>query len=218
MRRRKVKGSDIRLLSYKDYVLKEDLESLKGNWSASFGNNNPIHAEFGTGRGKFITTLAKENPDINFIAMEIKEEVLIKAVEKAVDNNLKNILFIWGNVNNIENYFEKGELERVYINFCDPWPKKRWAKRRLTHTNFLNKYFNILNDKGQVHFKSDNEKLFEFTLNEFCNNPWRLKNICLDLSNNEEISNVTTEYEDKFMSQGMKIYRCEAEKVINFTK
>ena len=102
--------------------------------------------------------------------------------------------------------------------FPDPWPKKRWAKRRLTHTGFLNKYYNILNEKGEVHFKSDNEGLFEFTLNEFCNNPWKLKNICLDLGNNEDVYNVTTEYEDKFMSQGMKIYRCEAQKVINTSK
>ena len=218
MRRRKKKGSDIKLLSHTNYVIRENVESYKGKWHDKFGNNNPIHAEFGTGRGKFITTLAKENPNINYIAMEIKEEVLLKAVEKAAEQNLTNILFIWGDVNQIEEYFEKGELERVYINFCDPWPKKRWAKRRLTHTGFLNKYYNILNEKGEVHFKSDNERLFEFTLNEFCNNPWKLKNICLDLGNNEDVYNVTTEYEDKFMSQGMKIYRCEAQKVINTSK
>ena len=167
-------------------IIRENIESLKGKWHERFSNNNPIHAEFGTGRGKFITTLAKENPDINYIAMEIKEEVLLKAVEKAAEQNLTNIYFIWGDVNQIEEYFDKGELERVYINFCDPWPKKRWAKRRLTHTSFLNKYYNILNEKGEVHFKSDNEGLFEFTLNEICNNPWKLKNICLDLGNNDE--------------------------------
>ena len=215
MRRRKKKGSDIKLLSYDKYVKRENIEDLKGKWNEAFSNNNPIHAEFGTGRGKFITTLAKLNPDTNYIAMELKEEVLLKAVEKAVEANLTNILFIWGDVNKIEDYFDKNELSRVYINFCDPWPKKRWAKRRLTHTNFLQKYYNILNDKGEVHFKSDNEKLFEFTLNEICMNPWKLKNISLDLANNEDIENVTTEYEDKFMSQGMKIYRCEAKKVVN---
>ena len=143
MIRRKKKGSDIKLLSYNNYVIRENIESLKGKWHERFSNNNPIHAEFGTGRGKFITTLAKENPDINYIAMEIKEEVLLKAVEKAAEQNLTNIYFIWGDVNQIEEYFDKGELERVYINFCDPWPKKRWAKRRLTHTSFLNKYYNI---------------------------------------------------------------------------
>ena len=218
MRRRKKKGSDLKLLSYENYVKREDIESLKGHWNEVFKNDNEIHAEFGTGRGKFITTLAKENPNINYIAMEIKEEVLLKAVEKAVENESKNIVFLWTDVSDILEYFDKGEISRIYINFCDPWPKKRWAKRRLTHSGFLSKYYNILNDNGEVHFKSDNEGLFEFTLNEFCNNPWNLKNICLDLGNNEDVYNVTTEYEDKFMSQGMKIYRCEAQKVINPSK
>lgn len=212
MRRRKKKGSDEKLLSYQNYVIKEDIDKLKGVWSNKFNNNNPIHVEFGTGRGKFITTLAKQNPNINYIAMEIKEEVLLKAVEKADEANLKNILFIWGNVNSILDYFDKGEISRVYVNFCDPWPKTRWSKRRLTHSNYLNKYKEILNDEGEVHFKTDNQDLFEFSLNEIASNDWLLKNISLDLAKNENIENVTTEYEDKFMSQGMKIYRCEAKK------
>jgi tRNA (guanine-N7-)-methyltransferase len=212
VRRRKKKGSDEKLLSYQNYVIKEDIDKLKGVWSNKFNNNNPIHVEFGTGRGKFITTLAKQNPNINYIAMEIKEEVLLKAVEKADEANLKNILFIWGNVNSILDYFDKGEVSRVYVNFCDPWPKTRWSKRRLTHSNYLNKYKEILNDEGEVHFKTDNQDLFEFSLNEIASNDWLLKNISLDLAKNENIENVTTEYEDKFMSQGMKIYRCEAKK------
>ena len=212
MRRRKKKGSDIKLLSYSDYVIKGDSISHKGEWNKIFKNDNPIHAEFGTGRGKFLTTHAKNNPDINYIAMEVKEEVLLKAVEKAAEANLTNIVFVWGDFNNILDYFEEGELSRIYINFCDPWPKKRWAKRRLTHSNYLEKYYNILNEDGEIHFKSDNEKLFEFTLNEICKNKWNLKNISLDLANNEDFENITTEYEDKFMSQGLKIYRCEAKK------
>lgn len=212
MRRRKVKGADEKLLSYKDYVIKENIEEMKGKWSVHFENNNPIHVEFGTGRGKFITTLAKQNPNINYIAMEIKEEVLVKAVEKADENNLDNILFVWGNVNNILDYFDEKEIDRVYVNFCDPWPKTRWAKRRLTHTNFLSKYNKILNPGGEIHFKTDNEKLFEFTLNEIASDGWALKNISLNLAESDYNENVTTEYEDKFMSQGMKIYRCEAKK------
>ena len=211
MRRRKVKGADEKLLSYKNYVLRDNIEELKGKWSQKFKNDNPIHVEFGTGRGKFITTLAKQNPNINYIAFEIKEEVLIKGVEKADEANLNNILFAWANVSNILDYFEVGELSRVYVNFCDPWPKKRWAKRRLTHTNFLEKYKMILNNEGEVHFKTDNEKLFEFSLNEMALNDWLLKNISLNLANSD-FKNVTTEYEDKFMSYGMNIYRCEAKK------
>lgn len=211
MRRRKVKGADERLLSYKDYVLRENIEELKGKWSERFNNNNPIHVEFGTGRGKFITTLAAQNPNINYIAFEIKEEVLLKAVEKGYEANLNNILFAWADVKNILDYFDENELSRVYVNFCDPWPKTRWAKRRLTHSNFLNMYKKVLDANGEVHFKTDNEKLFEFSLNEISLNDWQLKNISLDLANSP-FENVTTEYEDKFMSYGMKIFRCEAKK------
>lgn len=211
MRRRKVKGADQKLLSYTDYVLRDDINELKGKWNEKFKNNNPIYVEFGTGRGKFITTLAKQNPDVNFIAFEIKEEVLIKGVEKADESKLNNILFAWADVSNVLDYFEEGELSRIYVNFCDPWPKKRWAKRRLTHSNFLNKYKLLLNKDGEVHFKTDNEKLFEFSLNEISSNDWTLKNISLNLAESD-FENVTTEYEDKFMSYGMKIFRCEARK------
>lgn len=185
MRRRKKKDADIKLLSYTNYVLKGDSIDLKNKLCDKFKNNNPIHVEFGTGRGKFITTLAKQNPHINYIAMEIKEEVLLKAVEKAVENELNNILFVWGDVNNILDYFGKGELSRVYVNFCDPWPKKRWYKRRLTYRGFLENYKKLLNDSGEIHFKTDNEKLFEFSLNEFSEADLKLKNITLDLVNSD---------------------------------
>lgn len=215
MRRRKVKGADIKLLSYTNYVLKDNINELKGRWNEKFKNDNPIHVEFGTGRGKFITTLAKQNPNINYIAFEIKEEVLIKGVEKANEANLNNILFAWANVSSIDQYFDNGELSRIYINFCDPWPKKRWSKRRLTHSNFLNIYKELLNKDGELHFKTDNQDLFEFSLNEISANCWRLKNISLDLTKSE-FKNITTEYEDKFISYGMKIYRCEAKKIWYF--
>ncbi len=212
MRRRKVKGADEKLLSYKNYVLKEDdVKEHKGKWNKLFKNDNPIYVEFGTGRGKFITTLAKQNPNINFIAFEIKEEVLLKAVQKAYEDNLDNILFAWANVENILDYFCENEISRVFINFCDPWPKKRWAKRRLTHKNFLDKYIFILDEECEIHFKTDNESLFEFSLNEMASK-FLLKNISLDLANSD-IENITTEYEDKFMAQNMKIYRLEAKKL-----
>lgn len=209
MRRRKVKGADEKLMSFTDYVIKGEEIDFNGKWNEKFENNNPIHVEFGSGRGKFITTLAKENPQINFIAMEIKEEVLVKGVEKAFENDLDNVLFVWGDVNKIEEYFDKEELSRVYVNFCDPWPKSRWAKRRLTHRNFLEKYKSLLKEDGQICFKTDNEKLFEFSLNEFSEANLKLKNITLNLVESNFEENVTTEYEEKFMSQGMKIFRVE---------
>ena len=209
MRRRKVKGADEKLLSYKDYVVRDNIESLKGNWNQLFKNDNPIHAEFGTGRGKFLTTLAKQNPDINYIAFEIKEEVLLKAVEKADRDNLKNIVFAWADVSKALDYFDSNELSRVYINFCDPWPKAKHAKRRLTYHTFLDRYARLLKDGGEVHFKTDNEGLFMFSLEEFKECGWELKNVTYDL-HSTDLPNVKTEYEEKFSAKGQPIFRLEA--------
>lgn len=211
MRRRKVKGADEKLLSYKEYVVRDNIESLKGNWNQLFKNDNPIHAEFGTGRGKFLTTLAKQNPDINYIAFEIKEEVLLKAVEKADRDNLKNIVFAWADVSKALDYFDSNELSRVYINFCDPWPKAKHAKRRLTYHTFLDRYARLLKDNGEVHFKTDNEDLFMFSLEEFKNCGWELKNVTYDL-HSTDLPNVKTEYEEKFSAKGQPIFRLEAVK------
>ncbi|SET17204.1 tRNA (guanine-N7-)-methyltransferase [Natronincola peptidivorans] len=212
MRRRKKPGSKEKLLSYERYLCTEP-EKYKGNWNKYFVEKNPIHVELGTGRGQFLSTLAEMNPNINYIGIEIKEEVLLKAVEKADTKQLKNIVFLWYDINKIENIFAAGELNRFYINFCDPWPKKRWAKRRLTHRSFLEKYKYMLIKDGEIHFKTDNEKLFEFSLNEFSFVDLRLKSITFDLHHSEVENAATTEYEDKFSAMGMKIYRCEGIKI-----
>lgn len=211
MRRRKKPGSVEKLLSFTDYLCIKPEEN-KGKWKEYFNTPQNIHVEFGTGRGQFITTLATENPHINYIGIEIKEEVLLKAVQKAYEKALSNIVFLWFDINKIEEVFDKEELDRIYINFCDPWPKSRWDKRRLTHRNFLEKYNYILREKGEVHFKTDNEKLFEFSLNELSFLDFQLNNITFDLHNSGIEHLVTTEYEDKFSSMGMRIYRCEGKK------
>lgn len=211
MRRRKKPGSVEKLLAYTN-LLCANPEKYKGNWSSYFSLTQPIHVELGTGRGQFITTLAEQNPHINYIGVEIKEEVLLKAVEKAAKLELRNIAFLWFDINKIEEVFDEGELERIFINFCDPWPKKRWTKRRLTHSNFLEKYKGILNVNGQIHFKTDNEGLFEFSLNEMSSSNLILSNITFNLHKDTNQHIVTTEYEDKFTSMGMRIYRCEASK------
>lgn len=235
MRRRKIKDADKKLLMYDGYIIDGlfdiDVEingentkkyivederykyiknELHGRWNEYFGNNNPIHIEVGTGKGQFITTLARLNPNINYIGLEIKEEVLLRAVEKADNNNLSNIGFIWGNVEFLDEYFSDMELDRIYINFCDPWPKKKHERRRLTYKDFLELYRKKLTNSGDINFKTDNRGLFEFSLNEFSGNDWMLKNISLDLKNSDFKENVTTEYEDKFMSMNMPIYRLEA--------
>lgn len=131
--------------------------------------------------------------------MEFKEEVFLKVVEKVDVFNLNNILFLWGDVSNILDYFEVKELLRIYINFCDLWFKNRWSKRRFIYFGFLEMYNRVLEDDGEIYFKIDNEKLFEFSLNEIVVNNWLLKNIFFDLGNSEYENNVIIEYEDKFM-------------------
>ncbi|MFV9511416.1 tRNA (guanosine(46)-N7)-methyltransferase TrmB [Tepidibacillus sp. LV47] len=200
------------IFQYTSYSVKEPRE-WKGKWNELFGNSHPIHAEFGTGRGRFITILAEQNPHINYIALEQKQEVLVQAVRKAVALELKNIRFILGNVNSLLEFLSPNEIERIYLNFVDPWPKKRHAKRRLTHHNYLNMYQQILQKNGSIHLKTDNEILFEFSLNEFSNHPsYQLHDISLNLYRNEENLEkyVQTEYEMKFIEQGKPIYRLEA--------
>ena len=183
MRRRKRKNADKRLLKFDNVYdgmldmkivfnnnlvrrvpvnnlkFKKNCE-LKGNWCNYFNNrNNPIHIEVGSGRCKFITEMAKKYKDINFIACDLKEEFLYKGVEISQRDNIENILFLWGNAEFFDYYFSSGELSRIYINFCDPWPKKRHSKKRLTHKLFLNTYRDKLVN-GEIHFKTDNEKKF----------------------------------------------------------
>lgn len=209
MRRRKKPGAKEKLLSHDKYLC-VDPQPWKGQWKKYFKNDQSIHVELGTGRGQFITTLAEQNPHINYIGVEIKEEVLLRAVEKAHEKKIDNIVFLWYDINSMEEVFGEKEFNRIYINFCDPWPKGRWAKRRLVHRNFLKKYELFLQENCDIQFKTDNENLFEFSLNEFSDMNFRLKHITFDLHRNKEMDNVTTEYEDKFAAMGMKIFRCEA--------
>lgn len=185
----------------------------QGKWGDYFQNNNPIHIELGMGRGTFITTMAQKYPHNNYIGLELREEILLSGLGKAQGLDLTNMAFIWSDVKELPNYFLPGELSRIYINFCDPWPKARHAKRRLTHANFLGIYDKLLYGGGEVHFKTDNEELFEFSLNEFCSQGWRLKNISLDLYRNLPEHNVATEYEKKYVEKGLRIYRLEAKTV-----
>ncbi|MGE4284114.1 MAG: tRNA (guanosine(46)-N7)-methyltransferase TrmB [Clostridia bacterium] len=197
-------------LQYYDKYVCTNPENYKSKWNEYFLNNNEIHIELGTGRGQFLITLAERNPDINFIGLEMKEQLVFNAVQKVESKKLDNIGFLFFNAYNIQQIFGTQELSRIYINFCDPWPKKRWSKKRLTHKNFLTIYNKLLKEDADIHFKTDNEKLFEFSLNEFCENAYKLKNISFDLHSSDATEIITTEYEDKFVSKGMRIYRCEA--------
>ena len=184
-------------------------ETYKGKWAEYFGNDRPIYVEIGCGKGRFIAQNAALYPEINFIGVERQSNVLAIAARKLTEQE-KNIALVRADVETLEEIFAPEEIKRLYINFCDPWPKKRWAKRRLTYHGFLELYKRLFGPKGEIFFKTDNRGLFEFSLNEFCGNDWKLSNITLDLHQSGYEGNVMTEYEEKFSSQGMPIYRLEA--------
>lgn len=198
-----------KILQYSD-ILVENPQELKGKWKEYFGNDKPIYIELGTGKGNFISKMALQNPEVNFIGFELQLGVIYYAVKKVSELGLKNTALVKMNINDILEVFEEGEIDRIYINFCDPWPKERHDKRRLTHHNYINKYKKLLKPKGEVHFKTDNKDLFEFSLEEFELSECPLKNVTYDLHNSDFKDNVMTEYEEKFSSRGNPIYRCEA--------
>ena len=184
-------------------------EKNKGKWSEEFGNNNPIQLEIGMGKGLFLTTLAQENPNINYIGIEKYSSVLIRALEKCEDLELDNIRFIRMEAEYIEDVFDEGEIDKIYLNFSDPWPKDRHAKRRLTSVQFLKRYDTILKKDGTVEFKTDNDDLFEFSVEQVPEAGWEIVAKTWDLHNDEELvkGNVMTEYETKFSKIGNPIHK-----------
>lgn len=209
MRLRNVRGaSDI--LNASNYVVKTP-EDNKGKWNKEFNNSNPIHIEIGMGKGDFIIGMAKNNPNINFIGIEMYDSVLVKACEKLDNENLPNLRLIRMDALNINNVFSK-EIDLIYLNFSDPWPKNRTAKRRLTHERFLKLYDDIFKMEKVIFMKTDNTSLFEFSIESLSFYGYKLKNISLDLHNSDFEGNVMTEYEKKFSSKGIKINRLEAYK------
>lgn len=190
----------------------EQPDKLAGKWAEEyFHNTNPIHMEIGSGKGKFITTLAERNKNINYIAMEKFLPVLGKLVQKLPEEGIPNLAVLNADAENLLEYFTAGELERIYLNFSDPWPKKRHIKRRLTNLKFLELYKKVLKDDGIIIFKTDNRDFFEFSLEQFESAGLTLRDVTYDLHNSPFADgNVTTEYEDKFSSLGFPIYRLTA--------
>ncbi len=206
MRLKNVPGSR-EAVAKSDYAIDEPGE-YKGRWAADiFGNTNPIHIEIGMGKGKFLTEMAALNPDINYIGIEKYSSVLIRALEKVEKDPLDNIRFIRMDAEGIEAVFAKGEVGKIYLNFSDPWPKDRHAKRRLPSARFLARFANILADQGTIEFKTDNKDLFDFALEEAPAAGWRILESTYDLHNDPVMNerNIMTEYEERFSGIGNPI-------------
>lgn len=192
-------NSDITVLNPFDY---------KGKWNEVFGNDHPLHLEIGTGKGQFISQMARKNPEINFIGIEQQESVIVTAIDKAKEAQVNNLRLININAEQLLNIFSEKETDTIYLNFSDPWPKKKHEKRRLTHHDFLELYKQIITYDGKLILKTDNQGLFEYSLVSFSKFNMKLLDVTLDLHALNDQNNVMTEYEEKFSKKGQPIYRC----------
>ncbi|MCR5647891.1 MAG: tRNA (guanosine(46)-N7)-methyltransferase TrmB [Acholeplasmatales bacterium] len=211
MRLRKVKNARERLMVDNNKYFINEPEIYKGKWNELFGNNNPLHIEIGCGKGQFMSTLAKLNPNINYIAIEKFDSVLLRCLEKIINDDIPNLKIAVMDAAILGTYFADDEVDRIYLNFSDPWPKNHHAKRRLTSPLFLDLYKHVLKADGDIHFKTDNRGLFEYSLETFNQEGFKLSHISLDLHKDIEKypDNITTEFEDKWSKLG-PIYRLEA--------
>ncbi len=208
MRLRRIKNIDEKIKKYEGLIV-FDFKDKKGKWHEEFKNNHPIYLEIGMGKGNFIIANAIKNPNINYIGCELSDSVIYKAASKV--DNLDNLLMINCDALVLEEVFSQKEIDKIFLNFSDPWPKTRHAKRRLTSENFLKIYENILRDDGVIEMKTDNRHLFEYSIMKFNEAKWQFEEISLDLhSDKDDI--IMTEYEEKFVKQGQIIYYMKVRK------
>ncbi len=209
MRMRRKKHREERMEACSELMIK-DIFAYNDDLRTVFKQAAPLHLEIGCGKGGFISQLAELNPDVNYIAFEKNFDVLVLAMEKVKEKGLTNVRFAAGDASMLEQLSEQESVSRLYINFCDPWHKWAHRKRRLTYEKYLAMYKRLMVKNGEIHFKTDNKQLFEFSLNSFSDFGMRLKNITLDLHASNFQGNVMTEYEKLFSEKGAPIYRCEA--------
>lgn len=192
-----------------DHLILKKPSQYKGNWKKDiFQNEAPIHVEIGVGKGQFITEMAKRNPDVNFVGIELAKSIIVTAGEKVLDSGLKNVYLMRENAEDILDIFAEGEIAALYLNFSDPWPKNRHEKRRLTFRTFLNKYKHILKADGKIRMKTDNPDLFEYSLVSFSQTGMVLDEVNMNLHQIPRPEHVMTEYEERFTRQGKPIYHC----------
>lgn len=209
MRQRYKPWADDFLQEHTDLVLADPLQH-KYSWQSYFANNHPIHLEIGTGKGQFLAGMAEQQPEINFIGMEIAKSIVVTAAQKILDADLGNVVLLNEDASKMQEFFGENEISTIYLNFSDPWPKNRHEKRRLTFHKFLEQYKNILHASGEIILKTDNRELFEYSLVSFSQFGMKLEEVNLDLHAEEDPQNVMTEYEQKFSGKGQPIYRCVA--------
>lgn len=207
MRMRKKKNADKRMSACAAVQI-ENPEELKGRWDEVYAKGREIYLEIGCGKGTFVTELAKRNPDKFYIAMEVVPDVIMLAMEKAMEARLDNVMFVCFNAQNLCDVFEDNELSGIYLNFSDPWPKNRHHKRRLTYISFLEKYKKVIKNGGNIFFKTDNRPMFDFSLLQFYDAKIPLSQVTTDLHTSMwEKDNIHTEYEDNFSAKGFTINR-----------
>lgn len=220
MRMRRKRNLDQRLADCKDKlfeIITDELNFEKAiqnkeyiDFDKIFGNDNPTVLEIGCGKGKFACEYAKAHPEQNVIAVEKYGNVIVEACERAIKDGIDNLYFIKGNAEYLPKYIKDGSVERIFLNFSCPFPKNKYAIHRLTHHRFLSIYRLLLCEGGEIHQKTDNMHFFEFSIEEFSQNGFALKNVSLDLHRSGFEDNIMTEYEARFSSMGMPIYRLEA--------
>ena len=207
MRLKNVKGANEIIINGKYYVANPD--EYKGKWKDLFGNNKPIKIEIGMGKGDFIIENALKYPNINFIGIEKYDSVIVRAIQKSNELELDNLKLVRIDALNIYSIFEK-EVDTIYLNFSDPWPKDRHAKRRLTSPIFLEKYNNIFKDSKRIIMKTDNIDLFNYSIESLKEYGYDIKYVTNDLQSENNNDNIMTEYEKKFVKLGVKINKLEA--------
>lgn len=191
-----------------DFRIKDDKDML--DLDEVFGRSAPVEMEIGCGKGQFIRELAKQNPEVNFLAVEVSSNVIVEAAENTINEGLDNVRFMRGNALYLDCFVPHESIKNIYLNFSCPYPKKTYAAHRLTHAKFLEIYKRILANGGEIYQKTDNMHFFEFSIEQFTANGFGLKNVSLDLHNSDFEGNIMTEYERKFSEQGLPIYRLEA--------
>lgn len=194
-----------------DHIVVQEPFDWKGKWKEQFNEpDHPLHLEIGSGKGQFIAGMGKQHADINFVGIELVKSVIVGALKKVMNAETSNVRLVNENAEDLRELFAPNEVDHIYLNFSDPWPKNRHEKRRLTFHTFLDQYEEVLKPGGELTLKTDNRGLFEYSLVSFSQYGMKLEDVSVDLHEDEDPLNVETEYEEKFSSKGQPIYRCRA--------